>query len=344
MPAESAVEVVEALEAAGVDACVDGGWGVDALLGRERRPHDDLDLVVRLDQVGAAVAELGDLGFAPVVDSLPVRLVLAAPGDRRVDLHPTVMNEPGDALQAQPFGKVFAYPRGSLHGRGAIAGRAVRCLTAEGQVLAHLGYPPAAADRADMKALADTFAVGLGLAFADGDDRTVRDASPADIAPMTDVQYRASVAAYRWPGNEAWADSVHHGVYWRLWESRLGAPRTWSGVGLVGGAVAGTAHVRPWAHDDLDASCTAELNAVYVDPHAEGHGVGRALNDAALLAARDLGYTDVRIHVIEHNASGQKFWEHLGWRRDGGSREVTGSGGMVEHRYRISAGAAEGDR
>ena len=68
------------------------------------------------------------------------------------------------------------------------------------------------------------------------------------------------------------------------------------------------------------------------------------LNDAALVAARDLGYTDVRIHVIEHNIRGQQFWKHLGWRRDGGSREVTGAGGMIEHRYRISPDASEGDR
>ncbi len=344
MPAESAVAVVEALDTADVDAWVDGGWGIDALLSRERRQHGDLDLVVRLDQVGAAAAALRHLGFAPAVDVLPVRLVLAATDDRRIDLHPTVTNEHGDALQAQPFGRVFAYPRGSLLGRGTIAGRAVRCLTADGQVLAHLGYQPAAVDRADVKALADRFAVGLGLAFADGDDRTVRAASRADIAPMTDVQLRASVAAYRWPGNEAWANSVHHGIYWRLWESRIGAPRTWSGVALVGGAIAGTAHVRPWAHEDLDASSTAELNAVYVDPHAQGTGVGRRLNDAALIAARELGYTDVRLHVIELNRAGQRFWERLGWQRDGGSREVTGSDGLIEHRYRISSGGSESHR
>ena len=38
-----------------------------------------------------------------------------------------------------------------------------------------------------------------------------------------------------------------HGLFWRVWESRLGAPRTWSGVVTIGGAIAGTAHVRPWA-------------------------------------------------------------------------------------------------
>ena len=83
---------------------------------------------------------------------------------------------------------------------------------------------------------------------------------------------------------------------------------------------------------------------MYVDPEVQTRGVGRLLNDAALLAARALGYTDVRLHVIEHNIRGQQFWEHLGWRRDGGNREVTGSDGMIEHRYRISPEVLEGDR
>ena len=48
-------------------------------------------------------------------------------------------------------------------------------------------------------------------------------------------------------------------------------------------------------------------------------------------------------HVIEHNARGQRFWEHLGWVRDGVDREVTGAGGMLEHRY-ISPGTRKVDR
>ena len=67
------------------------------------------------------------------------------------------------------------------------------------------------------------------------------------------------------------------------------------------------------------------------------------LNDAAILAAGELGYEDLRLHVIEHNTRGQQFWEHLGWTRDGVDREVAGSGGMMEHRF-ISPGTREGGR
>ena len=108
-------------------------------------------------------------------------------------------------------------------------------------------------------------------------------------------------------------------------------------MATIGGAIAGTAHVRPWTGADLDPASAAELNGEYVDPLAQGQGLGRLLSDAAIAAAARLGYDDLRLHVIQHNTRGQQFWEHLGWTRDGVDREVTGAGGMLEHRY-ISPG------
>ena len=123
MSAESAVRP-RALDDAGIDAFVDGGWGIDALLGSQRRPHGDLDVVVPFDAFPAAVDALRPLGFMPVVDTLPIGLVLSAPGDRRVDVHPTIEDEAGDRIQAQRFGRRFAYPKTSLVGEGVIGGRA----------------------------------------------------------------------------------------------------------------------------------------------------------------------------------------------------------------------------
>src|ERR1044071_2323870 len=44
------------------DAIVDGGWGIDALIGRVTREHDDLDLVIpkaRADAVAGVLRPLG---------------------------------------------------------------------------------------------------------------------------------------------------------------------------------------------------------------------------------------------------------------------------------------------
>jgi hypothetical protein len=43
---------------------VAGGWGVDALLGRETRPHHDLDLLVSVDDLGELQDLLADQGFS----------------------------------------------------------------------------------------------------------------------------------------------------------------------------------------------------------------------------------------------------------------------------------------
>ena len=65
MPAELVPEVLGALDEAGVEAWLAGGWGVDALLGEQTRPHLDLDLVFDADRDGErrALEALAELGF-----------------------------------------------------------------------------------------------------------------------------------------------------------------------------------------------------------------------------------------------------------------------------------------
>ena len=59
MTADAVLEVIATLEEASVRVWLDGGWGVDALLGEQTRNHADLDLnasnvvIVGLDTVRA---------------------------------------------------------------------------------------------------------------------------------------------------------------------------------------------------------------------------------------------------------------------------------------------------
>jgi hypothetical protein len=55
MDYQSVLAVVDLLEADGIDVWLDGGWGVDALLERPTRGHDDLDLVVDLAHSGRII-------------------------------------------------------------------------------------------------------------------------------------------------------------------------------------------------------------------------------------------------------------------------------------------------
>jgi lincosamide nucleotidyltransferase A/C/D/E len=155
MRARDVLQVVDRLDAAGVRAWLDGGWGVDALVGDQTREHDDLDLVVALTDATAAQAALAAVGFALAEDERPTRFVVRDAADRRVDFHTIEFDETGDGVQRLQDGRSWRYPREGFSGSGRIGGRVVRCLTAEAQVLCHLGYDPDDTDRHDMALLAE---------------------------------------------------------------------------------------------------------------------------------------------------------------------------------------------
>jgi lincosamide nucleotidyltransferase A/C/D/E len=145
--------VLEALDAADVRAWVEGGWGIDALVGRRTRQHDDLDLAVDTGAGGfdAAVAALAPLGYLPTVDDLPVRLVVATADDRRVDLHPIRFRPDGDAIQ-QGHTREYRYPADGFT-LGRIGGRDVPCLGGAVQRDFHSAYEPRPVDHHDLARL-----------------------------------------------------------------------------------------------------------------------------------------------------------------------------------------------
>ena len=145
--------VTAALEEAGARFWVAGGWGVDALVGRVTRPHRDLDLAVAAGDLDRAVQRLAALGYRPETDWLPVRLELAAPGGRWVDLHPVVFDGHGDGIQAGGDGATFAYPAADLV-TGVLGGSVLPCLSAARQQAFHRGYPPRPQDLHDLALLA----------------------------------------------------------------------------------------------------------------------------------------------------------------------------------------------
>jgi lincosamide nucleotidyltransferase A/C/D/E len=151
---DEVLTVSQTLSEAGIRHWLGGGWGVDALVGRQTRPHRDLDLAVEADGLVAAVQLLAARGYAPDTVWLPIRLELAADGGRWVDLHPVVFDGVGNGRQAGPDGTSFLYPAADL-GAGAVAGHPLPCLSARLQRVFHSGYPPRAVDEADLALLAD---------------------------------------------------------------------------------------------------------------------------------------------------------------------------------------------
>jgi lincosamide nucleotidyltransferase A/C/D/E len=168
MKASDVVAVLDCLDRERIAVWIDGGWGIDALVGHETRGHEDLDLVIEQGDLPRAQTALAELGFAhdPSIEpGLPARLALATADDRRVDLHPVVFDDRGDGWQPLGDGAWGAYPADGLSATGEVAGRSVRCLTPQLQLRHHLGYPPDENDRHDLRALAERFNIGLPPGF-----------------------------------------------------------------------------------------------------------------------------------------------------------------------------------
>jgi len=136
---DEVLAILGAVEATGTRLWVAGGWGVDALVGRQTRAHRDLDLLVDSQRLEECLALLASRCYAVETDWLPVRVEVVAAGRGWVDVHPVRLAPDGSGVQAGLNGTRFDYPA-DCFAIGSLAGRGVPCLTAARQRLLHTGY------------------------------------------------------------------------------------------------------------------------------------------------------------------------------------------------------------
>ena len=165
MSALEVIRVLDLLNGAGCRCWVAGGWGVDALVGNQTRVHRDLDLALDSAQESSAIEALSRHDYGIETDWRPVRVEMAAPGQRWIDLHPVAFGPNGDGVQADVEGGVFVYPKSGFT-TGSIAERLVPCLSVEQQLRFHTGYEPRDIDRADLRLLQALRAAGVTSAHA----------------------------------------------------------------------------------------------------------------------------------------------------------------------------------
>lgn len=141
------IVVAELLESWGLPYWVAGGWGVDALVGRQTRPHRDLDLVVRDEDMAALTRALVTAGFRPINNGnedhaykmLRKRCVFEDRQGYVLDVHP--VPAPG-------------WPDDDdLFATGSIAGRELPCLSEKAQRASRRGYALDESDIHDLQQL-----------------------------------------------------------------------------------------------------------------------------------------------------------------------------------------------
>jgi|1186.fasta_scaffold64987_2 ribosomal protein S18 acetylase RimI-like enzyme len=143
----------------------------------------------------------------------------------------------------------------------------------------------------------------------------LRPARPQDAAGLAEVQVRAWWAAYGdYVDHELLAE---HTVAARTvrWRELLAGDASRTDVAEVAGRVAGFVSVGPVQHAAPERGL-GELLALYVDPPAQGAGVGRALLAAGEERLRALGYDRAVLCVFARNERARAFYAGHGWRQE----------------------------
>lgn len=147
MDARDAVALYRLLTTDGMPCWVVGGWGIDALLGRQTRPHKDLDVLTLLQDLPVLNRVLAENGFVRTLvweenrwlGDQATAFVAEDGSGRQLDVH--VMETP----TAPAWDADWPYEPNALDGHGIIAGTPVDCATAAVQIVWHEEYelPPA---------------------------------------------------------------------------------------------------------------------------------------------------------------------------------------------------------
>jgi lincosamide nucleotidyltransferase A/C/D/E len=157
MTAVSAVEIIKLLELHGIELYIDGGWGVDALLGEQTRKHDDLDIAVPHKFVPKLREIFESRGYTDVPrdDTRECNFVLGDDKGKLLDVHSYTFDENGKHI----FG--VAYEPHHFTGKGKINGHPVKCIPPEIMVEFHTGYDVDENDYRDVKALCEQFDIPM---------------------------------------------------------------------------------------------------------------------------------------------------------------------------------------
>ena len=171
MNACDVVDLLKAIESLDIAVWIGGGWGVDALIGSQTRPHSDIDVYTEKKNADGFIKMLSSKGYfeLEVEYTTASHTVWQNASDHIVDLH-LIEFKDEDAQSLYFEGE--AYPLFVLDGTGAIGGVAVRCFTAEAQLLFHQGYEHSEKDIHDVTLLCKAFGLDMPEEYKAVSDRT----------------------------------------------------------------------------------------------------------------------------------------------------------------------------
>lgn len=150
---ESFLAALDILDSLHMRYWVEGGWGVDVLLGRQTRPHGDMDIDFDAAFEAVLLEALKAAGYQVTADWRPCRIELQHPQLGCIDLHPLQITASGDAKQAGLADDWYHF-KAEWFTTAVFEGRDIPCISAEAQKEFHTGYELREIDKVDMAHLA----------------------------------------------------------------------------------------------------------------------------------------------------------------------------------------------
>lgn len=162
----------------------------------------------------------------------------------------------------------------------------------------------------------------------------------ADVTPIAEVHVRSWLKAYRGLIPDRVLDSLSVEQREAMWREAIGRPaspidRVW--VAEQRGRIVGFASSGPSRDEDADPERTGEVYAIYLEPEAQGRGIGRRLFRRAIEELREQGFEAATLWVLAANVRTRLFYEAAGWQSDGTERTLTvRESELQEVRYRVA--------
>jgi len=156
------IKLYSELENLGIEVWINGGWGVDALLGKQTRVHADLDIFIQEKDASKLRSLLESQAYKEIKIEIArtFNYVLADDAGHEVDIH--VINLDDKGKFSYGGGKsAEVYPVATLGGVGVINGVEVRCISLEWVMRWHTGYKPREIDFSDVLALCQKFKINV---------------------------------------------------------------------------------------------------------------------------------------------------------------------------------------
>lgn len=142
--------ILDLLDSLDMRYWVDGGWGVDILLGKETRAHRDIDIDFDAAFTNILLEQLKKKDYEVATDWQPCRIELYSPNYGYIDIHPLVISDDGKAKQASPDDGWY-YFESDFFTKAVFETRTIPCISAKAQKLFHSGYELREVDKTDLK-------------------------------------------------------------------------------------------------------------------------------------------------------------------------------------------------